>query len=592
MEPPALTITMLNELDISKRDPLIKVRIFRKWGQPNRKKPDENFSIEMIIMDEQGNRMQANVLKRWFSRFELNLEENACLLIKNSNLGLNNAKSHWSHCEFFNADKTDYKLTMEIEDLEGNSVYLTLWNTYANQMRLYVSVHLDEKFFIVIVQLGRVKFYKDSFGDVVSKIFINSDIDDITEYKKRLNEKALDNPSATHCPFGLSMFISPEDDFLIYTDFCNIAEICDIAKKNHVILLGTIKAICKDVGWHYMGCKKCTRKLQYTYEVRVKEDEIDGFEEVKVSAPNVNPNSVQKFKIQIRVQDVTGVVSLTLFDCDASRVIEKSAADLLDIYGEDKFPEEINSLVEKRFAFKIEITEYNFKNNYQVYRLSALSDDSSVVSKFDKKKSIWDRFRNIIGFSEKGEERGSRRGLRSLLLLWSRRKSRVAGGQRQEGVGSRLSLLKRICLTLKSDLVSLCRMPLRPLAMAVTATIFAQAGIDAWILLLNWFLRFVFSNSSFHYKSRDRAMLAEKRGGGDEYHRRWRRDGARATVRRRDEAAAEAWSVVVRRSLSAAVRRSLESWSVAVRLGLRRVKMNMKNEDEEKRVKKVTRSGT
>ncbi|KAK9053969.1 hypothetical protein SSX86_025044 [Deinandra increscens subsp. villosa] len=274
MDPPALTITMLNELDISKRDQFIKVRILRKWGQPDRKKPDENFSIEMIIMDEQGNRMQANVLKRWFSRFEQYLEENACLLIKNPNLGLNNAKYKYSDnvnkvclgsetyvkkchdfhgpkhgfffnsfqsikaeevsefttidvighiVRFFTADKTDNKLTMEIEDLEGNNVYLTLWNTYANQMRLYVSGHLDEKFFIVIVQLGRVKFYKgnpyvsNSFGDVVSKVFINSDIDDINEYKKRLNEK---NPSATHRPFGLSMFISPEDDFLIYTEFC------------------------------------------------------------------------------------------------------------------------------------------------------------------------------------------------------------------------------------------------------------------------------------------------------------------------------------------------------------------------------------
>ncbi|KAK9060051.1 hypothetical protein SSX86_020755 [Deinandra increscens subsp. villosa] len=259
----------------------------------------------------------------------------------------------------------------------GNNVYLTLWNTYANQMRLYVYGHLDEPFFIVIVQFGRVKFYKgnpyvsNSFGDVVSKIFINSDIHDITEYKKRLNE----NPSATHRPFGLSMFISPEDDFLIYTDFCNIAEICDINKKKHVILLGTIKAICKDVGWHYMGCKKCTRKLQYTYEIRVKEDGSDMLD-------------LRKFKIQIRVQDVTGVVSLTLFDRDASRLIEKSAADLLDIYGEDKFPEEINSLVEKRFAFKIEITEYNFKNNYQVYGVSALLDDSSVVSKLDKKFNL------------------------------------------------------------------------------------------------------------------------------------------------------------------------------------------------------------
>ncbi|KAK9049913.1 hypothetical protein SSX86_031118 [Deinandra increscens subsp. villosa] len=275
---------MLNEF--SKRDQFIKVKILRKWGQPNRKKPNENFSIKMIIMDEQGNRMQANVLKRWFWRFKQYLEENACLLIKNPSLGLNNAKYKYSDnlnkiclgsetyvkkchdfegpehgffftsfrsikdeevsefttidviahvVRFFTTDKTDNKLTMEFEDLEGNTVFLTLWNKYADQMKLYVSEHLDEMDFIVIIQLGRVKFYKgnpyvsNSFGDVVSRVFINSDIDAIT-----------------------------------------------------------------------------------------------------------------KFKIQIRVQDVTGVVSLTLFDRDASKLIDKSAQDLLDIYGEASDSDSVN----------------------------------------------------------------------------------------------------------------------------------------------------------------------------------------------------------------------------------------------------------
>ncbi|KAK9071803.1 hypothetical protein SSX86_008232 [Deinandra increscens subsp. villosa] len=362
---------MLNEF--SKRDQFIKVKILRKWGQPNRKKPNENFSIKMIIMDEQGNRMQANVLKRWFWRFKQYLEENACLLIKNPSLGLNNAKYKYSDnlnkiclgsetyvkkchdfegpehgffftsfrsikdeevsefttidviahvVRFFTTDKTDNKLTMEFEDLEGNTVFLTLWNKYADQMKLYVSEHLDEMDFIVIIQLGRVKFYKgnpyvsNSFGDVVSRVFINSDIDAITKYKKRLQ-----------CIF-----------------------------LNNIYCLIWSKDVCKDVGWNYMGCKKCTRKLLTTYEIRVKEDGSDDFEEVKViECPKCKSQfgtEVPRFKIQIRVQDVTGVVSLTLFDRDASKLIDKSAQDLLDIYGEDNFPEEINSLLEKRFAFK------------------------------------------------------------------------------------------------------------------------------------------------------------------------------------------------------------------------------------------------
>ncbi|KAL8268090.1 hypothetical protein R6Q59_001888 [Mikania micrantha] len=46
-------ITMLNHLDVSIDDYIIKVRILRKWHQPDRKIPNEDYSIEMILIDEE-----------------------------------------------------------------------------------------------------------------------------------------------------------------------------------------------------------------------------------------------------------------------------------------------------------------------------------------------------------------------------------------------------------------------------------------------------------------------------------------------------------------------------------------------------------
>ncbi|KAL8241991.1 hypothetical protein R6Q59_012293 [Mikania micrantha] len=55
MEAPAVApeITMLNLLDVSIDNYIIKVRILRKWRQPDRKIPNEDYSIEMILMDEE-----------------------------------------------------------------------------------------------------------------------------------------------------------------------------------------------------------------------------------------------------------------------------------------------------------------------------------------------------------------------------------------------------------------------------------------------------------------------------------------------------------------------------------------------------------
>ncbi|KAL8201528.1 hypothetical protein R6Q57_012867 [Mikania cordata] len=49
----AFEITMLNNLDVSIDDYIIKVRILRKWRHPDRKYPNEDYSIEMILIDEE-----------------------------------------------------------------------------------------------------------------------------------------------------------------------------------------------------------------------------------------------------------------------------------------------------------------------------------------------------------------------------------------------------------------------------------------------------------------------------------------------------------------------------------------------------------
>ncbi|KAL8215837.1 hypothetical protein R6Q57_022674 [Mikania cordata] len=103
-------------------------------------------------------------------------------------------------------------------------------------------------------------------------------------------------------------------------------------------------------------------------------------------------NFTHWFKIQIKVQDITGVVSLTLFDRDVTKLIQKTAREVIDNLNEEddfgKYPVEINHLVEKKFAFKIEVSEFNLKNNYQVYGILKLTDDSTVMNELDKRFNI------------------------------------------------------------------------------------------------------------------------------------------------------------------------------------------------------------
>ncbi|KAI3744064.1 hypothetical protein L1987_57136 [Smallanthus sonchifolius] len=63
-------IIFLKDVDLSRRDYSIKVRVLRLWKQPMYNNHAETYSIEMIVVDEEGTTMQANVLKRWFCLFE------------------------------------------------------------------------------------------------------------------------------------------------------------------------------------------------------------------------------------------------------------------------------------------------------------------------------------------------------------------------------------------------------------------------------------------------------------------------------------------------------------------------------------------
>ncbi|KAK1441420.1 hypothetical protein QVD17_07303 [Tagetes erecta] len=83
---------LFNELDVAREDYTLKVRIIRLWRKPMFRNPTETYSIELILLDEEGNRIQASVLNRFFNRFEQFLNEGVCLIITKPQLGSNISK--------------------------------------------------------------------------------------------------------------------------------------------------------------------------------------------------------------------------------------------------------------------------------------------------------------------------------------------------------------------------------------------------------------------------------------------------------------------------------------------------------------------
>lgn len=88
--------------------------------------------------------------------------------------------------------------------------------------------------------------------------------------------------------------------------------------------------------------------------------------------------------MQFRIQDDTGSVSFLMFDRDVTRLMGLSAADIRDRQGKsgdmESFPHELDNMVNKLLAFKIQITKHNLNKTYQVYTVQKLCDDPDVIA--------------------------------------------------------------------------------------------------------------------------------------------------------------------------------------------------------------------
>ncbi|XP_024964810.1 replication protein A 70 kDa DNA-binding subunit E-like [Cynara cardunculus var. scolymus] len=355
-------ITFLEDLDIQKDDFTVKVRIVRLWKQPVFKNPDEIYSIEMILMVEQGTKIQANVLQKWVPKFRNLLQEGVAIFIKNPTIArhatkyklIDNTnklslyyKTSVSNCRDFkgsifgfsfvkfakhisksipthtavdvigeviacetmvtlpeNNGKAKTRMQVEMHDLEGIKMQVTLWDAFAQELNDYVSTNKDKGIVILVIQFAMAKIYRErpflsnSFNG--TRLFINSDIDEIKDFNKS-----------------------------------------ETVEAKSLILLGTVKAFRKDVPWFYMGCTRCNRKVRPMYTITDKDD-----------------GSCMKEAVELYEK-------------------VKESGDL------DMFPDDLDVLLDWRFAIKIDITDYNIKNSCFIYGISKLTDDDVILNELE-----------------------------------------------------------------------------------------------------------------------------------------------------------------------------------------------------------------
>ncbi|XP_021971776.2 replication protein A 70 kDa DNA-binding subunit B-like [Helianthus annuus] len=232
-------------------------------------------------------------------------------------------------------DKTEHN-----NGKDEKKIYVTLWVVYADQIIEFQKNHKDEKNVVVVVQFGKYRFWGGNLFVsnlyTVTRVFINTEIPEILEFKKSFLTQLNTSTSSGYSGLSSPVMKSMAEEYLSDISFSTIGELSEISEQKFVIILETIKSFASEDSWFYNACKTCNKKVLTNTICKDKEDGSQGYDEVTVfecQTDRCNKRtvvSVPRIKLLTRVQDCTGIVTLTLFEREVVRLLNVNANQLLD----------------------------------------------------------------------------------------------------------------------------------------------------------------------------------------------------------------------------------------------------------------------
>ncbi|KAM3247492.1 hypothetical protein P3L10_009259 [Capsicum annuum] len=333
------------------------------WHATPRDKPNFLLSIELVLQDEKGEKIYATIPRSVVHRFrgEKNTIKEMRLYLMNTFVAEPNNMHYKTTAHKFKLEFTPKTIVVEttdpafdvigqvvchaekqthqlrngttsqflnvvIEDNERKTITATFWGKFVDKIMPHLHNLIDEPV-IVVMQLIRVhKFQELTTGTVQFKTI----------------KELLDSVQVGH------LWI--------------LAKIVNLKLKNNWSYLRCIKChkSVEKVAKNILHCKKCGRDYQ---------------------------TATHSYRVQIKVLDDTGIVSLLLWDNEAITLIEKFASELkdcpLEIFDspyECSYPIELDVLLDRIIMFRLYVKQENIESRDRVYGVAKINDDEELIN--------------------------------------------------------------------------------------------------------------------------------------------------------------------------------------------------------------------
>nr|GEY51355.1 hypothetical protein [Tanacetum cinerariifolium] len=121
------------------------------------------------------------------------------------------------------------------------------------------------------------------------------------------------------------------------------------------------------------GCKGYKNKVMVDLEADMPKKPCGGKDDWWCTKCNIVPNIKTMFRLQFRVQDESGTMSLTLWNDEVEDVVDTSAYQICDKYVSHR------DYCSGGYAFKVSINEYNVKKMLSVFTVLRLFGDPDII---------------------------------------------------------------------------------------------------------------------------------------------------------------------------------------------------------------------
>ncbi|XP_058733120.1 uncharacterized protein LOC131604714 [Vicia villosa] len=382
----------LKEVNDSKETWRLAVRVVDLWSVISSKGKEH---LEMVIMDALGDRIQVLIRSDHTPKWKEQIRENMSCIINNGTVYDNNFQ--WRLCDhdkkfvfiggttmkevdiqnlppkslYFkdfsdiladiigvvqeinnfqcnNSGKKSF-VSLSLKDLKGVIVNCTLWESYGTKILDFYHDEKNSGAIVIVLTHAMIKESQVSNGWSGSKLLINEDIPEISEYLSKLpaNEqtgKPSQSSKGVSLWSGASQF-TPVESFVHKAKCISLSDLCKVKQDMLCVTVGTTqKFFVSKHGWFYYGCTKCSLKAS------------DVNNPYKCSCGQNVEHAIPRYRVDIYVIDSESKFRFVFWDTDCRHYWKEGDDDPM-IY-----PDELDMLLGKKWRSGLKFSQHLAKH--------------------------------------------------------------------------------------------------------------------------------------------------------------------------------------------------------------------------------------